>query len=388
MKIGLFVSYNETGGSLNQTLGLTKLISKLKINEKDQLCIISDKKINAKEHFNEKFEVYHFKKTWFDKILFFIFGFFKKNKYYSFKISNPFQNFVKKNDVDLLIFSNPSFYSLYCEDIYYAINIWNTEITKYKNFKEFKSGGYHYQKRIINNAVENAFKIIVFTEENKLDLINEYNCKPDDIKILNLTPILPTKYKNNKDKNFLEIFNKFTFDKNKQWFFYPSQFWSHKNHIYILNAMRKIDQENLKKIGFIFCGRDKGNLDYIKNKIKEYKFEEHIKILGHIDDNELISIYKYSDAMIIPTYLGRSSLPLLEGIYFNKKIYYSKGILDKSLIKYVEEFDLNDPQNLADKITKFNNNKIEHNYEKLCSDNFFIETYESIIDEFKLLYSK
>ena len=78
MKIGLFVSYNETGGSLNQTLGLTKLISKLKINEKDQLCIISDKKINAKEHFNEKFEVYHFKKTWFDKILFFVFGFFKK----------------------------------------------------------------------------------------------------------------------------------------------------------------------------------------------------------------------------------------------------------------------------------------------------------------------
>ena len=40
------------------------------------------------------------------------------------------------------------------------------------------------------------------------------------------------------------------------------------------------------------------------------------------------------------------------------------------------------------KNTKFNNNKIEHNYEKLCSDNFFIETYESIIDDFKLLYSK
>ena len=327
MKIGIFVSFNETGGSLNQTLGFAKLINKLKINKNDQLCIISDKKINSKDYFDENIELYHFKKTLFDKIKFFIFGFLKKNKYYFIKITNPFQKFLKKNKVDLLIFSNPSYYSLYCDDIHFALNIWNTEIKKYKDFKEFKAGGYNYQKKIIENAVENAFKIIVFTEKNRLDLITEFNCKSEDIKILNLTPILPKKYEKIKENNFSEIFSKFNFDKNKKWFFYPSQFWSHKNHIYLLDVLKEIEDENLNSIGFIFCGGDKGNLNYIKNKIKDYKLENHIKVIGHISDEELISIYKYCDAITIPTYLGRSSLPLLEGIYFNKKI--SRATLQK-----------------------------------------------------------
>ena len=65
----------------------------------------------------------------------------------------------------------------------------------------------------------------------------------------------------------------------------------------------------------------------ILKKINDLKLEKNIKILGHINDEELISIYKYCDAVIIPTYLGRSSLPLLESLYFNKKIYYSKVFL-------------------------------------------------------------
>ena len=164
MKIGLYISFNETGGSLNQSLGFAKLVNNLKISSSDQLCIISDKQINLDDYFDKKIEFFHFKKNLIDKLIFFIFGIFKNNKYYTFKFSNPFQNFIKKKKIDFLIFSNPSYYSLYCDDVYFAINIWNTEIKNYKNFKEFKTGGYNYQKKIIDNAVKNAFKIIVFTE--------------------------------------------------------------------------------------------------------------------------------------------------------------------------------------------------------------------------------
>ena len=102
----------------------------------------------------------------------------------------------------------------------------------------------------------------------------------------------------------------------------------------------------------------------------------------------LASKSRYCDALVIPTYLGRSSLPLLEGIYFDKKIFYSKGILDKSLIPYVEEFDLNDPKNLADKIEKFKKEDVKHNHENLFSSNYFNNTYESIIKEFKNLQNR
>jgi glycosyltransferase involved in cell wall biosynthesis len=388
MKIGIFVSFSETGGSLNQALGFTRSLKSLKLNDNDEICIISDKKIEPNEYIDTNIKFYSFEKTWVDKIKFLLYGYKKKNKYYFFGRLNPFQVFLKKNNIDLLIFSSPSPYSIYCDNFYFVINIWNTEIKKYNNFTELKTGGYLYQKKIIDNAVENAFRIVVFTEKNKLDLINEFGCKSDDIKILNLTPILPKKYEKIKNIDFVKVFNRFNFDKNKKWFFYPAQFWSHKNHIYLIETMNKICKKKLDNYGFIFCGNDKGNKKYIKKKIKDLKLEKNIKILGHIDDEELISIYKYCDAVIIPTYLGRSSLPLLESIYFNKKIYYSKGILDNKLVSYVEEFDLNDPDDLVNKIINYKDNDIEHNYKDLITDKYFRDTYESIIEEFRFLQNK
>ena len=158
--------------------------------------------------------------------------------------------------------------------------------------------------------------------------------------------------------------------------------------VYRYDVMKQLNREKLNQIGFIFCGGDKGNLDYITKNIRNYKLDENIKVIGRINDEELISIYKYCDALVIPTYLGRSSLPLLEGIYFNKKIFYSKNILDKSLTSYVDEFDLTEPKNLADKLVKFNNTNTKYNYENLCSNNFFTDTYENIINEFRFLQNR
>ena len=141
-----------------------------------------------------------------------------------------------------------------------------------------------------------------------------------------------------------------------------------------------------ENIGFIFCGGDKGNSSYIKNRIIDLKLENNIQVLGHVSDEELISLYKHSEGLVNPTYLGRSSLPLLEAIYFNKKIFYSKNILDESLKPYVVEFDLTNPNDLVKKIIEYieNSQKVNLNYDEINSDLSFVETYKKIIDEFRL----
>ena len=146
----------------------------------------------------------------------------------------------------------------------------------------------------------------------------------------------------------------------------------------------EIIQRNNHRISFIFCGGDKGNLDYIKNLVKKLQLENNIRILGHINEQELISIYKFCAGVVIPTYLGRSSLPLLEAIYFKKRIYYSKNILDESLKKYVTEFDLNDPTDLVAKIKNFSLKNFDNNinYQNLFSTNSFEEKYLKIINDY------
>jgi glycosyltransferase involved in cell wall biosynthesis len=373
-------------------MGFLNLIKKIQINQNDSICVISDEKIKS-SLLLENLEIIYFKKTFFKRILFNVCELIKKNKFIETdKIQNPFQKFLKKNNIDLIVFAQPSFYSLYCDGTQFIINIWNTEIKKYYNFKEFLSGGYEYQNKIIRFAVEKAFKIFVFTERNKKDLNEFYSCDNEKIKIQNLTPNLPFIFNKNQKLNYLEIFNNFKLDKEFKWFFYPAQFWPHKNHKYLLDVMKNLLKKNYNKIGFIFCGPDKGNLDYINKVIKKENLNENVKILGFINDKEMISIYKNCHAVVMPTLIGRSSLPLLESLFFKKKIFYSKNILDDDLKRYVEEFDLNDPEDLSKKIQNFIKDprytNLDIEYNDHFNDKTFINNYQNVFNEFKNLVSK
>jgi hypothetical protein len=89
--------------------------------------------------------------------------------------------------------------------------------------------------------------------------------------------------------------------------------------------------------------------------------------------------------------VGRSSLPLLEAIFFNKKIIYGQDILDDELKRYVEEVDLNNANDLSLKLNSCDsiNVKYEANsYDQLCSKNDFLNTYKNIINEFRFIRRK
>jgi glycosyltransferase involved in cell wall biosynthesis len=393
MRVAFFLSGLGSGGIYNQTLGVIKLIKNLQLYNEDEICIITDeKKISINLDLGD-IKIIYFKKTFIKKLMFSMSEFIKKNRFISRNYTlNPFQKFLKTNQIDLIIFTQPSFYSLYCDGVQFVINIWNTEIKKHYNLNEFISGGYEYQNRIINFSVEKAFKIIVFTEKNKKDLYELYGCRKEKIVIQNLTPILPNIYKRNKNKDYLKIFNNLNLNSNFKWFFYPAQFWPHKNHRYLLDVMKELNKNNNQNIGFVFCGPDKGNLSFIKEIIKEENLSDHIKILGFINDEEIISLYLNCAAVIVPTLLGRSSLPLLESLFFKKKIFYSSGVLDDKLKNYVEEFDLDNPSDLSIKLLNYiNKNESKFNeidYQTEFNENKFKKNYEFIINDYRNLLKK
>ena len=89
----------------------------------------------------------------------------------------------------------------------------------------------------------------------------------------------------------------------KQYLFYPSNFWPHKNHVYILDTLQILkDQYNIK-INAVFTGMDKGNLSHIKSYSKKKNIYEQIHIYGFVNENELINIYLESLFVVVPTFL-------------------------------------------------------------------------------------
>ena len=69
-----------------------------------------------------------------------------------------------------------------------------------------------------------------------------------------------------------------------------------------------------------------------------------------LSNEQIISLYKKTLALIMPTYVARSTLTLYEAFFFKTPVLYSDGILDKDLEQFVTTFDLNDPNDLSQKL--------------------------------------
>ena len=86
----------------------------------------------------------------------------------------------------------------------------------------------------------------------------------------------------------------------------------------------------------------------------------------------------------MPTYVARSTLTLYEAFFFKTPVLYSDGILDKELDQFVTTFNLNNPNDLAQKLEdliNINNNfneKINNAY-LYFQQNLKNETREKIL---------
>lgn len=391
MRVGLFLSSESSGGGFNQNLSFILTLENKQFDDCNFIFLTDNYNLVIFLK-NKNIDFLYFKKTFLRSFFLRLFNllFFKKILK-KLNIKNPFHSFLLSNNIDFLIFNSPSYYVNYSEEINYACSIWNTEIRTINNFKEFIGDNFDYQDNLIKKIIDKAFRVLVFSNKNKEDLLKYYRCNQDKIITQSLIPYLPTIYNQKKNLiNFQDLFLKLNFDTSKKWFFYPAQFWSHKNHKYVIDALKFLDEPEYNDINFVFTGNDKGNLNYIKMLISSNKIENRIKILSYLKDEEIIAIYKNCFAVVIPTYVGRSSLPLLESLFFKKIIFYSKDILDYNFHDKIHAIDLNNPQDFSNKIkdcikmnlSKKSRENLRNFYDDICSQEHLFKNYSEIIKQF------
>lgn len=389
------------GGGFYQSLRTLEIL-KLNNSDKYDLKIITTSKKSKKNLKEKGFDTELFKKLKWSKIY---------NKLSSSKIldlflskiniKNPFKDFLDKNNFDLVYFLGPSNLINLCDENNYIVNIYDLNHKIHNYFPEYrKKKIIDEREEIFQNSVNKSFKIIVDTLRTKNELRLLYNCVKNKISVIPFNPFLPRYYENlkiNGNKKIVDI-EKFNFGDDKKLFFYPAQFWSHKNHGYILNAVRKLKEQN-KNFLIIFCGANKGNFKYIMKKIDEYKLQNYFKIFNFLTDDEVVYLYQNVSAIIMPTYVARSSLPLYEAFYFEKNIFYSKDILDKKLEYLTIPVDLENPDDLAYKMSEYIKNSDKHEYKSMilkakdyylenCNEKIISQKIFNIFSEYKKLSEK
>ena len=189
-----------------------------------------------------------------------------------------------------------------------------------------------------------------------------------------------------------DFLNKYQLVKN-EYYFYPAQFWAHKNHYGLLSAFARIlrDFPNLK---LAFTGSDKGNLQYIKDIITDLRLENNVLILGFVTLEELNILYKNTLSLVMPTYLGPTNMPPIEAMELNCPVICSelsghKEILGDSALY----FNPHDISSIEAKMREILNNEVRNDlieklYLKEKESKFKVEYAIKKIEEYllELLY--
>lgn len=97
----------------------------------------------------------------------------------------------------------------------------------------------------------------------------------------------------------------------ENYIFYPAQFWKHKNHERLLEALALLKKEGVF-VNLVCSGTGKNGYEDVCRRIRELKLEEQVKILGYVSNEEMVALYQHARALVMPTFGGPTNIPQLE----------------------------------------------------------------------------
>lgn len=173
------------------------------------------------------------------------------------------------------------------------------------------NGEYEERSNFYTNILPNSLLVCCESEAGKQELLRYTNVNEDKIQII---PMFAGNCINLKipQKQQMEILAQYGLDKNK-YFFYPAQFWAHKNHVHLLTAFslftKKYDNYKL-----VLVGADKGNLSYIKSMAKKLNIVDKIIFPGFVPQEYINTFYINATALTMVSFFGPTNMPPLEAM--------------------------------------------------------------------------
>jgi glycosyltransferase involved in cell wall biosynthesis len=94
--------------------------------------------------------------------------------------------------------------------------------------------------------------------------------------------------------------------------YYPAQFWPHKNHVNLLEALRLLRERDGLPLALALSGADHGNLAFVKDAASRLGVADAVRWLGFVPRDDLVGLYRHAFALTYVTFFGPENLPPLE----------------------------------------------------------------------------
>ncbi len=196
-------------------------------------------------------------------------------------------------------------------------------------------------------------------------------CKRADIIILSsrdaqkdLSKFAPEHLSKSRISNFVADVNESIWDQDpsylmgkyfipSKFYFLPNQFWKHKNHIVVFEALNHLKEKGILPI--VICTgnpsefRSPGYYKELMEKIKDWNIGDQIRLLGLVPHNDVLMLIRQSLAVINPSLFEGWSTTVEECKSLGKKTILSDIPVHREQAPLnVEYFSANDPFQLAE----------------------------------------
>ena len=205
-----------------------------------------------------------------------------------------------RKGVDLVFFVGPYDHAIELRKIPFIATIWDLGHRDLPALPEMSANReFELREWRLRNIATKAVAIVTDSEITKIRLENLYGIVDSKIHPLPFCP---------------QVLESLVQQDRENYAFYPAHFWSHKNHIVLLEAISLLISSGRTPRKLKLTGLDRGNLQYLRDKVIELEISEFIEFLGFVSVSDLDKMYRTAAILVMPSLLGPTNLPPLESL--------------------------------------------------------------------------
>lgn len=262
------------------------------------------------------------------------------------KWQGPLEKLARKNKLDLVWFVGGGCFEII--DTPYIATVWDLQHRLQPWFPEVSADGIWAGRELQHQYfLSRASYIIVGTEAGRDEVELFYQIPK--FRIYKLPHPTPSFAFNSANADMLDMGKKYNIA--KKYIFYPAQFWSHKNHINLLHAIKIIHDKYGLELPLVLVGSDKGNAEHVRQVAHDLGLSKQLHVLGFVPQADLYGLYKNASMLAYISLCGPENLPPLEAFAVGCPVLASE--VSGSLEQFGDAVLYCDPKNphdMADKI--------------------------------------
>ncbi len=268
----------------------------------------------------------HFKYTWADRLFVMLATSpIWQRAQLRIKLVGPLENKLLLHGVDLVYFVTPAPTPLAFQRLNYITTVWDLchrDSPEFPEVREF--GTFFLRESLYRHLLPRA--ILILTDSPELADRACFRYGVDRERFLSM-PFGASPLLRKGELTTEEVRSRYQIP--NQYFYYPAQFWAHKNHIRILDALCILRDKHDFKPTVVFSGKDYGNLYWVSKSIRKRDLELQVIVLGFVKSEEVRALYEGASAIVMPTYFGPTNLPPLEAWSIGVPLIYSASLFNQ-----------------------------------------------------------